>query len=63
MATTGDREKQMSRLARIADEMGRLEDAAPTAREIEIQQEHPRMPRERVLRLVAAALVDSNPEW
>lgn len=63
MTTTDEREKMMSRLAAIGNEMARLEAAAPTARETEIQQQHPRMPRERVLRLVAAELVDGNCDW
>ena len=50
----------MNRLAAIASKMARLEAGAPTAREIEIQRQHPRMPRERVLRLAAAELVDGK---
>jgi hypothetical protein len=55
--TTAARETLMRRLARIAQEIARLEAGAPTAREIEIQRQYPRMPRERTLRLVAAELV------
>ncbi len=57
MTTTSEREQEMARLASIAREMDRLEAGAPTAREIEIQQQYPRMPRERVLRLLDAELV------
>ena len=54
MTTTNEREEMMATLVRIGTEMARLEAAAPTAREIEIQRQHPRMPRERVLRIVAS---------
>jgi len=60
MATTNEREKMIGRLARIANEMARLETAAPTAREQEVQQQYPRMPRERVLRIVAVEIVDGQ---
>jgi hypothetical protein len=58
--TTDEREKMMARLKRIANEMTRLEGAAPTAREMEIWQQYPRMPRERALRTVAAEIVDAR---
>lgn len=58
--TTDEREKTMAWLKRIATEMERLEAAAPTAREIEIRQRYPRMPRERVLRTVAAENVEAR---
>ena len=54
MTATNEREEMMAALVRIRTEMARLEAAAPTAREIEIQRQYPRMPRERVLRVVAA---------
>ena len=60
MTSTTERERMMNRLAAIASKMARLEAGPPTAREIEIQQQHPRMPRERVLRLAAAELVDGK---
>jgi hypothetical protein len=60
MLTTEEREKLIARLKEIATEMNRLEADAPTAREVEIERRHPRMPRERILRMVAAELVDTH---
>ena len=60
MLTTEEREKLMARLKEIATERDRLEAAAPTAREVEIERQYPRMPRERILRIVAAELVDTH---
>jgi hypothetical protein len=60
MESTDEREKTMARLKAIATEMDRLEAAAPTPRETQIRQEHPKLPRERILRTVAAELVDAR---
>jgi hypothetical protein len=60
MITTDEREKLMARLKDIATEMARLEAAAPTLREAQILVEHPKLPRERILRMVAAEFVDAR---
>jgi hypothetical protein len=49
----------MIRLRDIAGQMSRLESSDPTTRELELRAQYPRIPRERVLRLVAAELVDA----
>lgn len=58
--TTTERAATMAWLAAIAREMERLEAGEPTAREIEIQAQHPRWDRERILRMVARELVDGR---
>jgi len=60
MESTTERERTMARLKRIANEMERLEAAEPTARENEIAGQYPRMPRERILRMVAAEIADKE---
>lgn len=60
MTTTDEREQAMTLLRRIAELMPRLESAEPTAREREISAQYPRMPRERVLRIVAKEMAEKE---
>lgn len=55
--STEDRERQMTRLAKIAAEMRRLHDASPSTREKELRAKFPNTPRERILRMIAAERV------
>lgn len=54
LMSTSERESEMLKLKAISERFNALMAELPTAREMEISQQYPRMPRERVVRMVAA---------